>query len=385
MAGPLVSNPNRLLLLLFALLAGALLTNRQTVTQEKAPPSGVMWVIPRFDGFNNQRITLYHAAYCARARNWTLVVPHMYQAKTYDTRNVTEPAPFGTFFHVPTLSRLVKVAEPSQAASMCTTVALRAENDDLCRYPRLMRYYQGAGFADLRYRCVSGMTRKIGRNPLPEDVQCFAIDMGSLEAICPLKGDAGAFGPYSNYEATGQGFSVTVPTFREVYSHFKPSRLVLQVKSTLTAELRKALGGANAKYIALHLRRGDYREKCAKLSSLCDRVGAAAFVQSKEDIVGRIRTLDGWSGLPIFIATNDEPGVRSMNLTDAIGARLVFAGDLDLGPIDWKEHGPDVFSYAVQLVAAEADFFIGNRISSFSSEITNMRRLEHPERTSLFW
>ena len=187
------------------------------------------------------------------------------------------------------------------------------------------------------------------------------------DSLCPHS-DFSHFGPYSEYKVGGQGYDITRSrTLLTIREAFQPAPSILEIA-------RSVLKSINGPFNALHLRRGDFASKCAELPSVCDEYGYNAFVQTKEFIAIKLESLNQ-PKLPLFVTTTHKEDCQVL-LYD-LGVPLFFLEDEHVPPAQaWALNRTDILSVASQVVASEAEEFIGNRFSSFTTEVNNMRYLK---------
>lgn len=322
----------------------------------KQDTHALLFITPRSGGFNNQLITVYEAIRCAKKHGRTVVLPLIYENVRADTTsNGVGPFPFEDYFDVSKLERVVRTTTPARLDDEgfpCDILYFKSAphfkaNDK--RVPRLLkqqyskRYQVALKFAHSfkhpwRYVCVDDSLC----NP-PEE-----------------------FGVYSDYHNSGQGYNIRASSaLRQIRAAFHPSRVVQGIARHITS----SIGG---RYNAMHVRRGDFKTKCEELPVLCKRFGNYSFVQSREYLLQKAAEMR--EPLPIFISTTHEDECRDIFRSSSV--RTLFMVDFGVPQdVEWALERTDVMSFASQIVASHAAQFVGNRFSSYTSEINNMRYL----------
>lgn len=321
-----------------------------------------LFITPRDDGFNNQRITIAEALYCASQSGAVAVLPLIFANTRYGTK-VEGPYLFRDYFDLSALAT-------SRVANFTTPDVLYAAHLDSCRIDALpggptrvidaltaIYNWPRAGVPHAR-------DRKRSMSSLPS--QCRA------SSRCQIKyGSPQVFGTTKDYERWGQGYSLEAsPAFRRVRAALRPSSTVLAIAATL-------VGAMDGPYNAVHLRRSDYKKKCLSMRAECRKFGEYSMYVPSSAVVQKVRELPNPS-LPLFVATEDKrwaqkmlrPKLAAENVTVFLAQEVQLPPDLEdyVGRID-------MLSFATQVAASKAECFIGNRFSSFSSEIFNERIL----------
>ena len=309
---------------------------------------------PREDGFNNQLITIYRNIICARNLNRTIVLPLMYENVRYDT-SAQGPYPFEDYFKVQKLTSVVNYTTFAQFKSRgfpCRRIGYnkRIYKSKKKRLPKLLSsVYRRLGW---RFRISL-----LSPGGFYSDVPC--ID----DTLCKKSNELGLYGNYSN----GQGYSIKNSVeFRNIRKAMEPSEVVLHIANVT----QKMIGG---KFNAMHIRRGDYKNKCKKSKQLCDEFGVESFYQSKEWILESIKRYEN-PELSLFISTTHDAECKTFFKRS--GKSVFTMSDVKIpDEIKWALKRTDIMSYASQIVASKAEEFIGNRFSSYTSTINSMRML----------
>lgn len=328
-----------------------------------------LWLTPRLGGFNNQLITIYEALNCARIHGRIPVLPLMYENGRQDTSmEGWGPYPFEDYFDMSaahsflrgtTPAELDIVGLPCQTIYFSTCTHFKAS---AYRIPRLLQQQYAYRYSVLlkflpvfnypvKYTCV-------------DDSMCRRID-------------AKALGEYSVYEEAGQGYNIRKsPILQELRAILKPSFVITEI-ANMVVQLLPTL------FNAVHIRRGDFSSKCAELPQICRRFGNSSMIQSGEDIAQKIEEFQS-PDLPLFVATT-HPG-ECRRLLQKLEVQLFFMEDFALPPhVQWAKSRTDILSFAEQVIASHAEQFIGNRFSSFSTEIKNLRYLRNESDTLNFF
>lgn len=339
-------------------------------------PDRLLFLTPRSGGFNNQLITIYTSIICARQKNRTAVLPLMFENVRYDTNfNGEGPFPFEDFFDIDALRKVVDVTTPAllQDTSLpCRNIYLRTSAHFLKlgklpwpvsrikrEVPRLIAEVYAKRF---------GITGVFGDPDKDGDEAC--ID----DSFC---GNAPELGTYSAYNVSGQGYNIRESKdFRLIRAAFKPSQVVMEVAEHMLSQLP-------SKFNALHIRRGDYSYKCGQMKKECDIYGREAFFQSGGHVIRSVKKLKQ-PDLPVYISTTHVAECQRM--LGGLENKMFFGQDLDVPEhLKWAEKRVDIMALASRIVASRAVEFIGNRFSSFSSEISNMRYLRNEEDRLLYF
>lgn len=328
----------------------------------------LLWMTPRTGGFNNQLITVYEAIRCAQIQKRKVVLPLIYENVRADTSSKgLGPYPFEDYFDIEALgTAAVSVTTPRQldeASLPCLTIYYTTSphfKANERRIPRLLkqqyvkRYHVNLTFVD-------SLESSKGRTCVDDSFCSFPKE----------------FGVYSNYNQSGQGYNIRrSPTLKRIREAFRPS-------STVQALAENVLIGIGEQFNAMHLRRGDFDTKCVELPKVCEQYGNNSFLQSPDWIMAKVSQFRN-PQLPLFLSTTHPDECREM--LKVSGLRLLFMDDYNVSkPLTWALERTDLISFASQVVAAQAEEFVGNRFSSYTTEINNLRYLRNPkDRLSFF-
>lgn len=337
--------------------------------RKKKEPQGFLWLTPRSGGFNNQLITIYEAINCARLHRRTVVLPLIYENVRADTSSKGYgPYPFEDYFDISELSKVVRVTTPAEldiAGIPCDTVHFSTSRHfkaNARRIPRLLKQQYRQRF-QLNLSFVPFFD-------YPVEYRC--VD----DSMCRPK-DADSLGEYSNYEVSGQGYNIrSSSVLRMIRGAFKPSKTVLAIANMV-------LESTGSSFNSVHLRRGDFSTKCSELPKICERFGNESIVQSREAVLSKVQAFRE-PHLPLFVTTTHASECRDM--LQRSGLKLFFLEDTDLpAHLEWAKSRTDILSFSAQIVASRAKQFVGNRFSSFSTEINNMRYLRNSSEELLFF
>lgn len=327
----------------------------------------LLFLAPRDDGFSNQRITVAEALRCAALSGRVAVLPLIYSDVRYGTKP-KGPFLFRDYFDLGALAaaQVVSFASPDAAAAAGVRCEIVAPPSSPKRALNAAEYL----FGWRRSYTAPG-----------EHVSPAAPCV--TQAVCPGSFQNEAhFGRYSDLAAAGQGYNMLAnENFRRIRSALRPSSEVSALADTV---LKTISGGA---FNAIHLRRTDFRKKCKMQAKDCKQFGADAFFQPLKMI---LQGVDRFANqhLPLFVATEDVPWAQHTlgpALTER-GITMVLATDAPLPPtLTVYSDRVDMRSFATQIIASRAEEFIGNRFSSFSSEIWNERLLNNKTETKWFW
>jgi GDP-fucose protein O-fucosyltransferase len=188
---------------------------------------------------------------------------------------------------------------------------------------------------------------------------------------------ADEFGSYRDLRNTGTGYSVARgKTYRPLRAALKPSTFVRQYAEEILAR-------TGSRFNAIHVRRSDFRTK--DVPGVRDEYGREAIYQSLTYIVKRVKGLQD-PALPLFVASEDGSWVRKRLRPAISGLNIVHSSEVDV-PRDMKKHlgEIDIKMFAEQIVCSYAGEFIGNRVSTMTSEIVNERLLRNSSSTISFW
>lgn len=329
---------------------------------------------PRCGGFNNQLISIYNAIYCAQTHNFTLVLPLIYENVRFDTNMLGEgPYPFEDYFNVSALRRVVRCVTPAELDEIglpCDKIYVFKSSTPFLRWRewlqsrnevlKIRSLYRKQRLISEHYAKRFKIGVRNSRHFTSSNIDVKCVD----DTVCT---NFTGMGPYSKYELSGQGYDIrTSSRFRSIRSAFQPSFPVTDIAQQARLQLP-------ARYNAIHVRRGDYTYKCAALRKQCERFGRQAFYQSASTIIKRVRQLPSPT-LPLFVSSTHHHEVSEM-LTNH-SPKLIFMEDIRLpNDVQWLRKRIDIMSLVSQIIASEAEEFVGNRFSSYSAEINNLRYL----------
>lgn len=321
---------------------------------------GLLFMTPRSGGFNNQLITMYEAIHCAARHNRKVVLPLIYENVRADTSSKGKgPFPFEDYFNITEMGKNIALTTPADLDIIglpCDTIYYGTSKHfkaNAARIPRLLkqqykkRYLANLSFVEdfrhaKRYKCVD-------------------------DSLCdPPK----EFGSYSDYENSGQGYDIRASrSLKNIRMEFHPSNTVKSIAS-------QVMGAIGEKYNAMHIRRGDFNTKCKELPEICDQFGNDSFIQSVKCLREKSNEMN--QKLPLFISTTHPEECRE--LFDSVTEQVYFMEDFPLPPgTEWAAKRTDIIAFASQIVASHAEEFVGNRFSSYTTEINNMRYLRDPK------
>lgn len=337
-------------------LCTTLFTARTTLVS-KQDAYALLFITPRSGGFNNQLITVYEAIHCARKHGRRVVLPLIYENVRADTTSKgTGPYPFEDYFDVSKLESVVKLTTPARLdieGLPCDKVYYSSSPHFMAnerRTPRLLKQ-QYAKMFPINLTFVPRFERVW---------QYTCVD----DSLC---GPTEEFGTYSDYQNSGQGYDIrTSTTLRQVRTAFQPSRLVQRL-------VDHAISDIGGRYNAMHVRRGDFKTKCKELPAVCERFGNDSFIQGPGYLLKKAAEMR--ESLPVFISTTHVGECK--DIFKSSGVRVLFMDDFGVPPgTEWTLNRTDIMSFTSQIVASNAAQFIGNRFSSYTSEINNMRFLK---------
>lgn len=324
-----------------------------------AAANGLLWMTPRTGGFNNQLITVYQAIRCAQTHRRTVVLPLIYENVRADTSSKgTGPYPFEDYFDIEALRQIVPVTTPrelDETGLPCSTIFFATSKHFKAterRIPRLLKQQY---------------TKRYPVNlTFVESISAHRGEVCMDDSFCDIPSE---FGVYSDYKETGQGFSIRrSPVLRAIRAAFKPSPVVQKIADI-------ALKGIGGPFNAMHVRRGDFGTKCEELPLVCEEYGNNSFVQSPEWILQKASNFPN-PHLPLFLSTTHPDECRE--LFSGRDVKLIFMDDFQVpSEFSWAVERTDIISFASQLVVSRADGFVGNRFSSYTTEINNMRFLRN--------
>lgn len=371
-----------------------------------------LWITPRSDGFNNQLISVYQGLLCARLLSRTAVLPHLYENVRWDTKR-RGPFPFEDYFHlspfsapdfnppVTTVSLLWSSLRRKHETKISTTVPpvsklrtlppSRFSFKDVCddgqlyhadksrsRHGKpLLHFYRQSLFTGLRMAKVNRSSIltlvQLQKGNRAANMQC--ID----DSLCPRY--EGQLGPYSNYRVNGQGFDIRRSlVFREIRSRLHATAAI---KRLATKWIDEEIGQKD--FNAMHVRLGDFRKKCKREVKLCRKYGKGAILQSRKTLLKTLKRFSNQS-LPVFVSTTDVRMCKKMFNKKRLEMPMMYMQDFRLGKDFQKmRRRTDQLALASQVMASYAKEFVGNRFSSFTSEINNMRYVKNGEEELMFF
>jgi len=322
--------------------------------------SKLLWITPRSGGFNNQMITLTESLRCAQITGRTAVVPLMYSNVRADTNLKGEgPYPFEDYFDVEALRDLLPAITPTELDDVrlpCTVLHYGTTGHfpaTAKRIPRLLKE-QYARRYPITLNFLASFTNYTSEYCVDDSI-CSAV------GVVPER----EFGTYSVYNRSGQGYNMRESAkLQQIRKALQPSATVKEVASLVL----KNIGG---RFNAMHIRRGDFTVKCSQLPETCKEFGKEAFLQSAGWISETLRNFTE-PNLPLFVSTTHSDECKKLLAGENV--RLIFMEDVQVPPnLRWAETRVDVMSLASQVVASRAEEFVGNRFSSYTTEINNMR------------
>lgn len=325
-------------------------------------PQKLLWLTPRTGGINNQLISVYEAFHCARKYHRKVVLPLIFENVRADTTaQGTGPYPFQEYYDLEKLRDIARITTLDELESNgipCNKLFFSTSRHFMAssrRIPRLIKQHYTKRFP-INDTFISHTD--IAKN---KHRTCWD------DSLCS-RSDLSEFGAYSDYMESGQGYNIRKSsTFLRIREAFQPALYIIEIAEGFLTRFKKPFN-------AIHLRRGDFLMKCAELPTACDEYGYNAFVQTKEYItikLGQFRKPQ----LPLFITTTHKEDCQF--LLQDVGVPLLFLEDF------YASHAQklainrtEILSVTSQVVATEAEEFIGNRFSSFTTEINNMRYLK---------
>lgn len=325
----------------------------------------LLFIVSRDDGFSNQRITVAEGLRCSKLLGRVAVLPPVFANVRYGAKPMG-PYLFRDYFDLEALAA-------ANAFSFATpgAVAKAAIKCDILNDPNAPKRVLSTFETQYGWK-----RRNTPLSQIPTDAKCIT------QASCRTDWRNPAhFGEYSNFSTFGQGYNVLESqNFREVRSALRPSRIVLELAHVFLNKL-------GSTFNAIHLRRTDFKAKCKSMPDECAVYGENAFVASEDAILSRVMGLPN-PRLPLFVATEDPKFVHD-TLAPTLrekGVSTVLAQDIPL-PHHLMQYRDrvDMLSFATQIAAGRAETFVGNRFSSFSSEIFNERLLGNRTSEKLFF
>lgn len=318
-----------------------------------------LWSTPRSDGFNNQLISIYEAINCARQLGRRLVLPVMFENVRYDTAK-KGPYPFTDYFDVNALKRVVPVVTLKDLEEKVPCKHVLYSSSQL---PPLYTSY----YID-KFKISVTLDMNAWRN---EQEPC--ID----DSVCMDEREG--LGDYSNYARGGQGYDA------RLVPQFKMIREGLQPHPDIMALAQSGLDILGERFNAIHLRRGDYSKKCSQMTETCARFGPEAFYQSTEHVTRTLGPLIE-PNLPLFVSTTHREEGETVLKGFSFPSRTVYMEDVPIpSHIAWMVNRTDMIGLASQVIASRAVQFVGNRFSSYTSEINSMRFLRNGTMERLFF
>lgn len=343
----------------------------------KREPRRFLFTVPKCGGFNNQLSSIYKAVLCAKQQNRILVLPFMFENVRYDASIMGEgPYPFEDYYNITHLRSFVKCATPFELDKIglpCRSLYLLKSSIPFCQWTHWLR---GEDDFILRLKAFYKIPRLVSEHYArryqlrTRYIPQFELGRRNVSCITDsLCNNSTKLGIFSEYGKSGQGYDIRRSFhFRSIRSAFRPSALVEELSSSARLQLP-------VHYNALHIRRGDYAFKCAAMRRECKEFGPEAFYQSPYTIIKAIRSLNR-PNLPLFVSSTHDQQVfealQCYNLT------LFFMKDIRFtGKLQRARSRVDLISMVSQIVASEAQEFIGNRFSSYTAEINNMRFMKN--------
>lgn len=185
-----------------------------------------------------------------------------------------------------------------------------------------------------------------------------------------------SFGAPLEFPARSFQSRMADPLYRQITAAFRPHADLL----LLYARLRTRLG--SSAWNAIHLRRGDYAQKCYDegMGASQEPLVLRSCFQRPAYLAQRIRAIQRGQPqrIPCFMASNDRKLRKLQDIFRRLGIRLVTLDDLlgeevQRGP--WRSLDPVEWSILDQLMCIHAHEFIGNYFSSFTRTIVDHRDL----------
>lgn len=340
------------------------------ISTNSSSPSRLLWSSPRSDGFNNQLISVYIAIACAHHLNRTLVLPDLYENVRYDTKR-QGPFPFSNYFNLSQLSKVVNITTPSTFRLLETPKQPcdQIYYTEMKRMPSILAHY-GRTYG-IKLENVSREDPSV-MEKVRKEGEC--ID----DSLCPMEAED-VLGPYSRYNETGNGFVMRLsPFFQRIRTAIVPHTNISQLADHWHSEIRW-------KFNAMHVRRGDYSSKCftGPIKMLCERYGPDSAFQSNASLRSAISKFRQ-NKLPVFISTTNRE--ECQQLLTGIRNRIWYLEDFKIPPpLNWTKYRTDVLALASQILASRSEQFIGNRYSSYTSEINNMRYIRNKSVERLYF
>lgn len=191
-------------------------------------------------------------------------------------------------------------------------------------------------------------------------------------------------GPYSEYVGEyHHGYMIDIPGFREVWSFLRPSRLVTGLIASYSRILGLDLQERN--FDCLHVRRADFLqlEGCTYLSEReCKYAGEFAAVQPDhyllEHAISRLlKSGDSNAPMKLLIAAPHSEIFPLINLFgglfEVVSVHALSGEAVEQLPPEFKRN--DIRGMVEQHLCGEARRFIGNKRSSWSAHVYQLRRV----------
>lgn len=370
-----------LILLLFVWFVPASLYKSTIPASATRPVSErLLWSTPRSGGFNNQLIGVYESIRCAQALNRTLVLPFIYENVRNDTSSKGYgPYPFEDYFDVSALAAIVRATTPADlmraGGPQCAGYVLYTNSAHFyateTRQPRLLKQ---------KYKKLFGFQLKFEpllSSPEHPELRVNAPCIDDSACHKALFSNPDEFGVYSNYADDGQGYSLRRSArLRSIRSAMQPSETVRMIAGSMLEHIA-------SEFNAVHLRRGDFDNKCDQMPKLCNLYGAESLWQTSEGLEARVTGFER-PELPLFVSTTHPD--ESRELLKRISAPLVFMKDIPIPEgLEWATDRTDIVAFASQIVASHSVQFIANRFSSYSTTINYMRIMRNNSVKLLFF
>lgn len=185
------------------------------------------------------------------------------------------------------------------------------------------------------------------------------------------------FGVYSDY-LYGQGWNVNKSeNFKEVFKLFIPN---INNQNIINIFLNKYSIFNN-----IHIRRGDYNSKLSEMSNikyknttLKDKFGINSFYQNNNYIIKYLEKNNIDNSIPIFVCS--ENSLKLINELNNLQNKYKF---ICIYNINININKQDIIGLIERYICSYGNIFIGNRYSSFSSDIKNIRQLTN--KNTLYW
>lgn len=315
--------------------------------------------LPRQDGINNQMEDFHHMIDFSHRMDAKLLMPMVFENVQWG-RPVDEifSFPFSHYFELPNNS----IDLPTKIGEMIYLTPDNSELKDEIQH----RVFKLAGL-QVGY-CIN---IKISVNSL-EDFMRNNHNKNILMSYSWRRlGLIDRFGPYTKNYENGHGYSVENIHYKEA---IKATKLKSSLQS-LANEIISKLGD----YSSVHLRRGDFKIRNSESDfaktlydgiSLVDRYGSESFFQSDKYIVDCIQ--NNINNKIVFIVSDDAPSLCKL-LNEKIPTKTFVILDEYL---QRESLSDEQVGLVESYIAIKSQVFIGNRYSSFSSNILNRRRID---------